>query len=41
MGVTNPVVGTIDLYQVGEWAATHVARHLRQASEALGGAQLA
>jgi hypothetical protein len=39
IGVTNPIVGTINLYQAGEWAATHVARHLRQASEALSGAR--
>ena len=35
IGVTNALVGTINLYQVGEWAATHVARHYRQASAAV------
>ena len=37
VGVTSPVVGTINLYQAGEWAASHVARHFTQAREALGG----
>ena len=37
IGVTNPVVGTINLYQVGEWAAAHVARHNAQAKRILGG----
>lgn len=35
IGVTNALVGTINLYQVGEWAATHVARHYAQAQRAL------
>jgi hypothetical protein len=35
IGVTNPIVGTITLYQVGEWAASHVARHYQQAKRAL------
>ena len=34
-GVTNPIVGTINLYQVGEWAASHVGRHHAQATRAL------
>ena len=37
IGVTNPLVGTINLYQVGEWAAAHVARHNAQAKRTLGG----
>ena len=37
IGVTNPLVGTINLYQVGEWAAAHVARHNAQAKRILGG----
>jgi hypothetical protein len=37
LGVTNPLVGTITLYQVGEWAATHVLRHERQMERALEG----
>jgi DinB family protein len=35
VGVTNPVVGTINLYQVGEWAVAHVWRHDAQAERAL------
>jgi hypothetical protein len=35
IGVTNPLVGTINLYQLGEWAATHVTRHYEQARHAL------
>jgi hypothetical protein len=37
IGVTSPVVGTITLYQVGEWAASHVWRHDAQAERALFG----
>ena len=36
MGVTNAVVGTINVYQIGEWATAHIARHNRQAKRALG-----
>ena len=35
IGVTNQLVGTINLYQVGEWAAAHVARHDEQTKRAL------
>lgn len=35
IGVSNQLVGTINLYQVGEWAATHVARHHEQATRVL------
>jgi hypothetical protein len=35
LGVTNPLVGTINLYQLGEWAASHVTRHYMQAKQAL------
>jgi hypothetical protein len=35
-GITHPIVGTITVYQVGEWAAAHVIRHNRQAKRALG-----
>jgi uncharacterized damage-inducible protein DinB len=35
VGVTNQLVGTINLYQVGEWAASHVARHDAQARKSL------
>ncbi len=34
-GITNPIVGTISLYQVGEWATAHVIRHNKQAKEVL------
>lgn len=37
VGLTNRIVGTITLYQVGEWATAHIARHNRQAKRALGG----
>ena len=36
VGITNPLVGTINLYQVGEWAVTHVERHDAQVDRALG-----
>ena len=36
-GLTHPLVGVISLYQVGEWAAAHAARHERQATDAIGG----
>jgi uncharacterized damage-inducible protein DinB len=35
IGVTNPLVGTINLYQVAEWAAAHAWRHDAQADRAL------
>jgi hypothetical protein len=38
IGVSSPIVGTINLYQVGEWAASHVARHRKQARQAIDGA---
>jgi hypothetical protein len=39
IGVTNQLVGTINLYQVGEWAVSHVRRHERQAARALAAPQ--
>jgi hypothetical protein len=36
MGITHQIVGTIDLYQLGEWATAHVIRHNRQAKRVLG-----
>ena len=36
MGITHAVVGTINLYQLGEWATAHVIRHNRQAKRVLG-----
>lgn len=36
MGVTNPVVGTITVYQLAEWATAHIARHNKQAKRVLG-----
>lgn len=35
IGVTNPIVGTINLYQVGEWSVSHVWRHDAQAERTL------
>ena len=36
-GISSPVVGgTINLYQVGEWATAHVIRHNKQAKQTLG-----
>jgi hypothetical protein len=35
-GITNPMVGTINVYQIAEWATAHVKRHNRQAKRALG-----
>jgi hypothetical protein len=35
MGVTHPLVGTISVYQLGEWATAHMKRHNRQAKAAL------
>ena len=36
MGITHQIVGTITLYQLGDWATAHVIRHNRQAKRALG-----
>jgi hypothetical protein len=36
MGITHRTVGAITLYQVGEWATSHVMRHNRQAKRVLG-----
>jgi uncharacterized damage-inducible protein DinB len=36
MCIQSPIVGTISIYQVGEWATAHVIRHNRQAKRALG-----
>jgi hypothetical protein len=35
-GITHPAVGTINLYQVGDFAAAHVRRHNAQAKRVLG-----
>jgi hypothetical protein len=36
-GLTSPIVGgTINVYQIGEWATAHVIRHNRQAKRVLG-----
>jgi hypothetical protein len=36
-GITSPIVGgTINLYQLGEWATAHVIRHNKQAKLTLG-----
>jgi len=36
MGITHQLVGTISVYQVGDWATAHIIRHNRQAKRALG-----
>jgi len=36
LGITHPAVGTVNLYQVGEWATVHTIRHNRQAKRVLG-----
>ncbi len=36
MGITSPMVGTISVYQIGEWATAHIMRHNRQAKRTLG-----
>ncbi len=36
MGVTHPIVGAISVYQIAEWATSHVIRHNRQAKRVLG-----
>jgi len=35
-GITSPVVGAINLYQVAEWATAHTIRHNKQAKLTLG-----
>jgi DinB family protein len=36
MGITHAIVGTINLYQLAEWATAHIARHNKQAKRVLG-----
>lgn len=36
VGITNSLVGTITVYQIGEWATAHIIRHNRQVKRALG-----
>ena len=36
MGITRPVVGSITVYQIGDWATAHIIRHNRQAKRVLG-----
>ncbi len=36
MGITHPLVGTISVYQIGDWAIAHIIRHNRQAKRVLG-----
>ncbi len=36
MGITHPLVGTINMYQLAEWATAHIARHNKQAKRVLG-----
>ena len=35
-GITHPLVGTISVYQLAEWATSHIARHNKQAKRVLG-----
>ena len=34
--ITHPVIGTVALSQIGEWATAHVIRHEAQMARALG-----
>jgi len=36
MGITHATVGTINVYQLAEWATAHIARHNKQAKRILG-----
>ncbi|MEO8074966.1 MAG: DinB family protein [Acidobacteriota bacterium] len=36
MGITHRAVGAITVFQIGEWAVSHVMRHNRQAKRVLG-----
>jgi hypothetical protein len=36
LGITSAVVGSITVYQIGEWATAHVIRHNKQAKQVLG-----
>jgi hypothetical protein len=36
MGITSAVVGSITVYQIGDWVTAHVIRHNRQAKRVLG-----
>ena len=36
MGITRPVMGSITVYQIGDWATAHIIRHNRQAKRVLG-----
>ena len=36
LGLTHPLVGTINVYQLAEWATAHIARHNKQAKRVLG-----
>jgi uncharacterized damage-inducible protein DinB len=36
MGLTHPLVGSITVYQIGDWATAHIIRHNRQAKRVLG-----
>lgn len=39
--ITHPVLGTVALAEIGDWAVAHVARHNKQAKRVLGGAAAA
>jgi len=36
LGITHSLVGTINIYQLAEWATAHIARHNKQAKRVLG-----
>jgi hypothetical protein len=36
MGIAHAVLGTLSVYQIGDWAIAHVIRHNRQAKRVLG-----
>ncbi len=38
MGISHAAVGTINVYQLAEWATAHIARHNKQAKRTLGAA---
>jgi len=36
LAITHPAVGTVTLYQLGEWATAHIIRHNQQLKRVLG-----
>jgi hypothetical protein len=35
-GISSPIVGVINVYQIGDWATAHVIRHNQQAKRIVG-----